>query len=194
MKTSMCRSNCCTVRWCPLVSCWATTIHKFQGFEAGFDETDMFRYLMVDPGNLKWEQDCPGALYVALSRAKTMGTFMAEGHFTKKSAIYWKGDGISKTRIIDGSLKNGLRKGDPKVKCENIVKRDTWVNYLKTRRNATSDKTYSEREIWNIRNKRYSQGELQDCIFQMITEPNSTWQTLKKAKYLTPKTYFGTYG
>ena len=51
---------------------WATTIHKFQGFEAGFDDTDQFMYLIEDPGGVSWEKICPGALYVALSRAKTM--------------------------------------------------------------------------------------------------------------------------
>lgn len=169
MKTSLCRSHCCTVKWCPLVSCWATTIHKFQGSEAGFDDTDMFRYLIADPGNLKWEQDCPGALYVALSRAKTMGTFMIDGKFTRKSAIYWGGEGISKTRIMDGSLKNEPRKGDPKVKCENIVKRDAWVNFLKGRSAMTPNRLYADEEVSNIMNIKYSQDELRDHIVQMIT-------------------------
>ena len=35
---------------------------------------DIFRRLIIDPGDVKWEQTCPGALYVALSRAKPMGT------------------------------------------------------------------------------------------------------------------------
>jgi hypothetical protein len=67
---------------------WATTIHKFQGFEAGFDDGDMFRHLIVDPGDLKWEQTCPGALYVALSRAKTMGTYSNDTSFPQDSDIY----------------------------------------------------------------------------------------------------------
>ena len=67
MRVSYCKKMCCTVKWCPLVTSWATTIHKFQGFEAGTDIKDMFRYLICDPGDLKWEQDFPGALYVALS-------------------------------------------------------------------------------------------------------------------------------
>ena len=69
------------------------------------EEKDMFRYLICDPSNLKWEQDCPGALYVTLSQAKTMGKFKSDTKFTEKSIIYWVRDGINKIRIIEGSLK-----------------------------------------------------------------------------------------
>ena len=51
--------------------------------------SDIFRHLIVDPGDLKWEQTCPGALYVALSRAKTMGTYTTDTSFSQDSAIYW---------------------------------------------------------------------------------------------------------
>ena len=103
-RESLCRRGCCTVTWCPLIPAWATTLHKFQGFEAGFDKTDMFRYLICDPGDRSWEQTCPGALYTALSRAKTMGRFTkSKRKFTRKSAIYWKGSGIRAhhSRIIE---------------------------------------------------------------------------------------------
>ena len=63
-------------------------------FEAGFGDNDMFRHLIVDPGDTKWEQTCPGALYVALSRAKHMGTFTSETDYPLESAIYWIGSGI----------------------------------------------------------------------------------------------------
>lgn len=183
---------CCTVKWCPLVTSWATTIHKFQGFEAGMEDKDMFRYLICDPGDLKWEQLCPGALYVALSRAKTMGKFRSRHKFTRKSAIYWVGDGINKTRIVEGSLKNGKRKGDPKVKCENIIKRDCWVNYLEQRRTLTISKKFNKADIKQLQKSQFSQSGLQLQIAEMITTPNNTWLTLKKRKYLTPTNYFGT--
>jgi len=70
------------------VTAWATTIHKFQGFEAGFDETDMFRRLIIDPGSEKWAKDCHGAFYVSLSRAKTMGSRKYDTDFPKDSARY----------------------------------------------------------------------------------------------------------
>ncbi len=75
MKTKRCKmkQGCCSVTFCPLVPSWATTIHKFQGFEARFDRNDQFHYLIIDPGDIKTEQQQPGILYVAMSRAKTMG-------------------------------------------------------------------------------------------------------------------------
>ena len=109
-RTTLCRKGCCTVTWCPLEISWATTIHKFQGFEAGFDINDVFRHLIVDPGDLNWEQMCPGALYVALSRAKTMGTFRDDTSFPRDSAIYWYGSGLSTTRILNGHLKKNTRR------------------------------------------------------------------------------------
>jgi len=193
MRVSYCRKMCCTVKWCPLVTSWATTIHKFQGFEAGTDIKDMFRYLICDPGDLKWEQDCPGALYVALSRARTMGYFRSGLKFTKKSVIYWVGDGINKIRIIEGSLKKGAKKGDSKVKCELIKKRERWVQYLEQQRNATTSKNYQTSDIKHLHQSRYSQSDLQIQIAKKITQPNETWLTLKKKEYMTPKTYFGTY-
>ena len=56
-----------------MVPAYATTIHKFQGFEAGFDENDQFQHLIIDPGDIKSEQQQPGLLYVATSRFKTIG-------------------------------------------------------------------------------------------------------------------------
>jgi hypothetical protein len=69
-KTCNRKQSCCTATYCPLVTAWATTIHKFQGFEAGFDPNDQFKHLIVDPGNLTTEQQNPGILYAAMSRAK----------------------------------------------------------------------------------------------------------------------------
>ncbi len=48
-KPCNCKQLCCMVTYCPLVTAWATTIHKFQGFEAGFDPNDQFNHLTVNP-------------------------------------------------------------------------------------------------------------------------------------------------
>ncbi len=67
MTTKTCNPKqlSCTVTYCPLVTAWATTNHKFQGFEAGFDPNDQFKHLIVDPGNLTAKQQNSGILYAA---------------------------------------------------------------------------------------------------------------------------------
>ena len=116
MITKFCKrkQSCCKVTYCPLVPAWATTIHKFQGFEAGYDDTDQFKHLIVDPGDLTTELQNPGILYVALSRAKTIGTVSTNTLHPKDSAIYWTGSGLCTTRVLnitqkrkpDGTMKN----------------------------------------------------------------------------------------
>ncbi len=76
MKTKQCKmkQGCCLVTFCPLVPSWATTIHKFHGFEAGFDKNDQFQHLIINPGDIKTEQQQPGIFYVAMSHAKKWET------------------------------------------------------------------------------------------------------------------------
>ncbi len=64
MITKLCKQKqtCCKVTYCPLVPAWATTIHKFQGLEAGFDKNDQFKQLIVDPGDLTTKLLNPGTL------------------------------------------------------------------------------------------------------------------------------------
>ena len=49
-------------------------------------------------------------------------------------------------KIIEGSLKKGLKKDDSKVKCELIKKRERWVQYLQKQRNATTSKIQKNRD------------------------------------------------
>ena len=55
----------------PLRLAWGMTIHKCQGMTVGEGET--FRYIVIHPGNHAFESKSPGALFVALSRAKSAG-------------------------------------------------------------------------------------------------------------------------
>ena len=153
----------------------------------------MFRYLICDPGNLKWEQMCPGALYVALSRAKTMENFRSGTKFTKHSVIYWVGDGINKIRILDGSMKAGRKSGDPEVTCELIIKRDRWVRYLQKQRRETTATKYRKSEINRFHETRYSQSAIRHAIGEIIINPNKSWLARKRKDYLMPASYFGTY-
>lgn len=185
----ICRKACCTVKCCPLVPAWATTIHKFQGFEAGFDKKDIFNHLICDPGDLKWEQKCPGALYTALSRAKTMGTFTDDK--PTDSAIYWKGSAICETRITNGALKRGKRPTDQKVNCVLIDKRDNWVNYLTQQQQKTKKNKYTSSDFHKLKKKRFTQNQVLCGIANIITDPNKDWLFLKRNKYTLAKTFFG---
>ncbi len=93
-KICYCKQSCCTVTYCPLVTAWETTIHKFQGFKAGIDLNDQFKHLIVNPGSLTTKQQNPGILYAAMSRAKTMGHMTSNNPHPKESAIFWTGLGI----------------------------------------------------------------------------------------------------
>jgi hypothetical protein len=93
------------VTFCPSVPAWATTLHKFQGMEAGFDKNNQFPHLIIDLGDIKSEQQQPGLLYVATSRAKTIGEIAPDMKHPKTSAIYWTGTGMSINRVINGSTK-----------------------------------------------------------------------------------------
>ncbi|XP_078350740.1 uncharacterized protein LOC144635515 [Oculina patagonica] len=55
----------------PLRLSWGTTIHKCQGMTVGTGEA--FRYVVIHPGKHDFEAKNPGALFVALSRAKSAG-------------------------------------------------------------------------------------------------------------------------
>ena len=55
MQELYCTKRCCVARYCPLVLSWAMTVHKFQGFEAGFDEDDNFNNSSSSSSNNSYE-------------------------------------------------------------------------------------------------------------------------------------------
>ena len=63
----------------PLRLAWGTTIHKCQGMTVGDGEA--FRYVVIHPGKHDFEAKNPGALFVALSRAKSAGGEGADPDF-----------------------------------------------------------------------------------------------------------------
>jgi hypothetical protein len=117
-----------SVKYCPLIPAWATTIHKFQGFEAGFDQNVQFKQLIVDPGDLTTELLNQGILYVALSRAKTIGTVTPNILHPKDSAIFWTGSGMCLTRVLNITQKKGLHGN--MTNCLKVDKRQNWVEHL----------------------------------------------------------------
>ena len=109
----------------------------------------------------------------------------------RDSAIYWRGPNISETRILEGSMKNAKKKGDPKEKCMLIDKRERWVDYLKERKNKTTGKEYKTSKMNRMKRTCFTQAAVREGIANIITDPNKRWLRLKKAQYTDEKTYFG---
>ena len=66
-----CFCHVCRRRQIPLRLGWGTTIHKCQGMTIGHGEVN--RHIVIDPGTRAFESKNPGAMFVALSRAKSAG-------------------------------------------------------------------------------------------------------------------------
>ena len=83
------------------------------------------------------------------------------------------------------------RKGEiRKHKCELILKRDRWVEYLKTRCQATPSLGYSKSKLDELHSIRFSQDELKASIANTIQNPNETWKEFRRTKYLKTRAYF----
>ncbi len=141
------KQACFLVTFCPLVPSWATTIHKFQGFEAGFDRNDRLQHLIINLGDIKSEQQQPGILYVAMSRAKKMGDMTNDTPNPRNSAVYWTGCGMSKNRVLHHT------QGQERVNCLKIEKRENWVNYLTEQCKNTSSQQYNKKKLKKIKKK-----------------------------------------
>ena len=67
-----CQCGGCKRTQIPLRLGWGTTIHSCQGQTVGIGEAN--RYIVIHPGTKSFESRNPGALFVALSRAKSAGS------------------------------------------------------------------------------------------------------------------------
>jgi hypothetical protein len=188
------KQSCCKVTYCPLVPAWATSIQKFQGLEAGFDKYDQFKHVIVDPGDLMTELLNPGMLYIATSRAKTIGTVTPNELHPKDSAIFWTGSGMCLSRVLNITQKRGL--DGNMTNCLKVDKRQKWVDHLFEQSCITSLNKYNAKKLKKIERrlakkiKRTKKVDLQTAIATIITNPNETWKNLKREKYMVPKSYF----
>ena len=123
MHHQFCTRGCCVATYCPLVLSWATTIHKFQGFEAGFDKSDTINYIIATLNGLDWEKKNPGTAYVVASRAKTIGKRTKEIPYPINSNIFFEG------QIGADQFTNCIWKDD-NTKCKGVIKREAWVDFL----------------------------------------------------------------
>jgi hypothetical protein len=176
---------CCSVKYCPLVLAWATTVHKFQGFEAGFDEKDQINRIVANIGELDWEKINPGTAYVVTSRARTVGTPTVDNPNPTDSALYFDGP-IGIQRFEDVLFK------DNGQKTLMVEKRERWVKYLEHHKLKT-DEIYNEKKVLSMtenvkekiraNNHNNTKGDLNLKIITMITNPNKQWK-LRRDKYL----------
>jgi len=67
-----CNCNGCRRKQIPLRLGWASTIHRCQGMTIGKGEPN--QYIIINPGTRAFESRNPGAIFVALSRAKSAGS------------------------------------------------------------------------------------------------------------------------
>ena len=74
-----CSCHGCKCRQIPLRLGWGTTIHRCQGMTVGHNEPN--RYIVIHPGSRAFEARNPGALFVALSRAKSAGGIQRDPDF-----------------------------------------------------------------------------------------------------------------
>ena len=127
MCTIHCRSEtrCCQRTFCPLTLAWARTIKRFQGQSAGpVDEgkiPNLFKCIICDPDERKFEGSALGLLYTAASRGTTFGDDDGLG-----SAVYFIGKEFDEKRVR--AIGTKLKSTD---QYERAKKREQWVLFLK---------------------------------------------------------------
>jgi len=177
MSELFCEKKCCIARFCPLILAYATTVHKFQGFKAGFDEGDTINHIIADMGDLNWEKKNPGTAYVVTSCTKTIGTSTVNNPHPIRSNIFFDGQ-IGPRQFVDTLVKmNG-------EKTLNILQRDAWVEHLMKKEQQTTmqyTKDYistlkSAVTSFNPSMNDRSQKGLRTKIMTMLREPNDQWK------------------
>ena len=181
MQEVTCKDNCCSATYCPLVLSWAMTVHKFQGFEAGFSDDDMVKYIIADMNDLLWEKNHAGTAYTVTSRAKTIGTVTEDNPHPMESNLFFDGQVGTKrfTRV---------RFKDNGEVCLTVMKRDAWAQYLQHRSDVTKSK-YTESVLSSLSDSNVSElcnpmtssmTELGSRIMNIISDPNPTWKEIRK--------------
>jgi len=138
-----CKMGCCSRRFVPLTLAFARSIHKFQGLSAGpTDEgqiPNIFKYLIVDPGNKLREANCPGLLYTAVSRATTLGNKHGKG-----SALYFLQGTVNRDKFTKITFKLD---GTPYVR---VKERTDWLDSMsigRANRTAKAMSLAQEQEV-----------------------------------------------
>ena len=90
--------------------------------------------------------------------------------------------------------KNGNNKGDPKVKCLLVTKRERWVEYLHQKREQRPKRVFKGSAKQKIAKTKYTQIKERERIANIITTSNAAWEKRKRTEPVSiPRNYFGQY-
>ena len=185
--TVPCKYRCCNVRYCPLVPAWATTIHKFQGGEAGKEDHYIFKSIIINPGPLDQENRSTGLLYTAVSRGKTMGSMSETNKHPTDSTIYFDGNHIGLHRILHTGTRKKADGSDGREPNEGARKRNQWMAKLiasaeETKNNVSIEQLRDmEANARNVETRQpFTQDELTEMILNMLYQPNEDWKERRK--------------
>lgn len=181
MQEQFCDKGCCLCRFCPLELAWATTVYRFQGFEAGFADDDWIKYIVANIGELAWEQSKPGTAYMVTSRAKTIGKVTKDNPYPKDSNLFFDGQ-ISRDRFL-----NGMYCQDGSL-TKAAAKREAWVIHLMSmaaetnRQSTNSDPQTTAALVERAMSENLIRDttHLEERIVEMLKNPNTTWRTRRK--------------
>ena len=105
----LCDKGCCVARYCLLVLARATTVHTFQGFDAGFQQWDLINQIVARLNNLDWEKKCLGAVFVVSNRARIIGVTTEDNPYPSQSNLFYIGQ-IGATRFTQVAYKKTERR------------------------------------------------------------------------------------
>ena len=127
MVSLRCDAKCCSVTFCPLELSFGMTLHTFQGQSAGPVDKNQPKNsvdrVIVEPGTRSFEGNNPGTLYMACSRATTIGTGNLD------SALYFSGPNANRYRFMDVKYQKATNKGERQL-YKKVQLRDKWVTHL----------------------------------------------------------------
>ena len=148
------------MHYVPLEIAFAKTIHTFQGMEAG--PTKPIKTLIVHLGDLKFENNNPGLMYTAISRASTID----EENNGDNSAIYFL------DLSVHHYMQSALKKRNNKM-TQTMKARDKWIQHLDLHESNKKFKTTEKENLQKWAENQLSIKTLNQCL------ENTNWRVKK---------------
>ena len=106
-----CPCHQCKRNQIPLQLGWGTTIHRCQVMTIGSGEPYRYIKIIIHPGTCVFESKNPGALFVALSCANTVGDDSTDPDFAWNPDVLLKADRI-RHKVNTSRMKNSSTEDD----------------------------------------------------------------------------------